>query len=240
VAITKPKLLLFGARGSIGQNIKSFFCGKGWNVISVGRGPGGEPDSGTPGPWIALDPDDEHADYSLLDPHAPYDAVCWAQGANCSDSIYSVDGQAHLDLYRANCLFILLTLKALLTGNRLTSPARLCVISSIWQDVARQQKLSYTVTKAALQGLVLSASIDLGEAGHLINAVLPGALDTPMTRANLNPQQLDRLQSGTLFGRLATIEDVSALVWFLCSPENKSITGQFINVDLGFSRAHIV
>lgn len=240
MVITKPKLLLFGARGNIGQSINSYFCGKGWNVIGVGRGFASEPDGDTRGPWIALDSGDEGADYRPLGLHAPYDAVCWAQGTNGGDSVYSVDGQAHLEMYRANCLFILLTLKALLTGNCLTTPARLCVISSIWQDVARQQKLSYTVTKAALQGLVLSASIDLGEAGHLINAVLPGALDTPMTRANLNPQQLDRLQSGTLFGRLATTEDVSALVWFLCSPENKSITGQFINVDLGFSRAHIV
>jgi Dehydrogenases with different specificities (related to short-chain alcohol dehydrogenases) len=66
------------------------------------------------------------------------------------------------------------------------------VISSIWQNIARQNKLSYCVTKAALQGLIQSLMIDLGSAGHLVNAVLPGVLDTQMTRNNLLAEQLQK------------------------------------------------
>jgi NAD(P)-dependent dehydrogenase (short-subunit alcohol dehydrogenase family) len=93
----------------------------------------------------------------------PYTAVCWAQGANLNDSVHTFDRDKHLDLYEANVVYILVTLKALLDAELLAPAARLCVISSIWQNLARQQKLSYCVSKAALQGLVLSAAADLAD-----------------------------------------------------------------------------
>jgi 3-oxoacyl-[acyl-carrier protein] reductase len=143
-------------------------------------------------------------------------------------------------MYKANCLYILATLRILLEIDALLSPARLCVISSIWQNISRQDKLSYSMTKAALQGLVLSASADLATHGHLINAVLPGALDTPMTITNLTRQQVEKISTATRFNRLSKIEDVVSLVLFLCSAENTGITGQFIAVDLGFSHVHLL
>ena len=90
------------------------------------------------------------------------------------------------------------------SSERLAGGARLCVISSIWQTSARPNKLSYMVSKAALQGLVLSAATDLAERGILVNAVLPGALDTPMTRQNLTAEQIDRIAGMTKFDRLAS------------------------------------
>jgi hypothetical protein len=96
------------------------------------------------------------------------------------------------------------------------------------------------MTKAALSGLVLSAAADLAGDGHLINAVLPGALDTPMTRKNLAAAQIGTLSSATGFGRLPALGDVASLVLFLCSPQNSGITGQFIAADLGFSNVRLL
>jgi len=96
------------------------------------------------------------------------------------------------------------------------------------------------MSKAALQGLVQSASIDLAKDGILINAILPGALDTPMTRQNLAAEQLEKLTSGTFFNKLASLKDVSNLAVFLCSSKNTGITGQFIAADLGFSHARLL
>lgn len=143
-------------------------------------------------------------------------------------------------MYRSNCLFILATLKVLLEHQLLEPASRLCVISSIWQQRARQNKLSYCTTKAALRGLVLSAATDLARDGHLINAVLPGALDTPMTRANLSDSQLQSLVSATGFHRLASLNDVVSLVLYLSSSENAGLTGQFIAADMGFSNVRLV
>ena len=231
------KFLLFGGTGAIGTAIAAGAVERGWSVVSTAR----EQKTTAKGPqWIKVDPMAPDFSPEDLCAHGPYSGVCWAQGANTNDSVYDVNLAKNRELYEANCLFVLATLKTLLDCNLLLRPARLCVISSIWQKLARQNKLSYCMTKAALEGLVLSAATDLAADGHLINAVLPGALDTPMTRQNLSAAQIDTLTSATRFQRLPTLRDVSSLVLFLCSPENTGITGQFIAADLGFSNVRLL
>jgi NAD(P)-dependent dehydrogenase (short-subunit alcohol dehydrogenase family) len=159
---------------------------------------------------------------------------------NFSDDIYSFDLTKHQAMYEANVTYILNSLQDLMKSNCLAPAARLCVISSIWQNIARQNKLSYCITKSALQGLVQSLSVDLGKQGMLINAVLPGALDTVMTRANLSQEQISLLESITPLSSLPNLSDVTGLVAYLCSSQNTGITGQFIAADRGFSNARIL
>lgn len=224
------RTLVFGASGQIGMACADALVNAGHTLDRTARHP--DPDTGI----VGFDPFDAGAEL----PIGPFGAVVWAQGANCNDSILAFDREAHLDLYRANALFVVETLARLLAEDRLLDGARLCIVSSVWQTVGRQGKLSYMMSKAALQGLVVSAAIDLAERGMLVNAVLPGALDTAMTRANLSPEQIERIAGATPFARLSTVEDVAGLVTFLCSPANVSITGQFVAVDLGFRNAHLV
>jgi 3-oxoacyl-[acyl-carrier protein] reductase len=223
-------LLLFGGTGAIGTAISEYAEDRGWRVTVVSRR----------GPGLNYDPFDEASTFEPIASQAPFTAVCWAQGANATDSVYDLDLERHMEIYRANCVYILATLQMLLGNHLLSKPARLCVISSIWQNLARQTKLSYCMSKAALEGLVLSASTDLAVDGHLFNAVLPGALETPMTRKNLSADQIAGLTNATRFGRLPALEDVASAVFYLCSVANTGITGQFIAADLGFSRVRIV
>jgi NAD(P)-dependent dehydrogenase (short-subunit alcohol dehydrogenase family) len=233
------RILVFGATGAIGQSVVEAAIARQWHVTAVARRLPAGPSVGAT-TYLAVDPLADTFLPGQLKTDTPYTSVCWAQGANLNDNVYNVDTTAHLEIYRANCLYILVTLQALLQQQLLVQASRLCVISSIWQNLARQSKLSYCMSKAALQGLVLSASADLAAEGHLINAVLPGALETPMTRRNLTPAQIDGLTSATAFGRLPAVTDVASLVCYLCSPENTGITGQFIAADLGFSHVRIV
>jgi len=232
------KLLLFGAGGAIGQQIQAKFIAEGWDVVSTGRH--ANPEKDKKHVWVQVDPLAPDFDGSVFEGHAPFTAVCWAQGANLNDSAYDVNLEKHMELYRANCLFILAGLQKLLARKLLAPASRLCVISSIWQNMARHDKLSYGMTKAALQGLVLSAAADLAADGHLINAVLPGVLDTPMTRRNLSAEQVKQVSSATKFNRLPALDDVANMVFYLCSPQNTGITGQFITSDLGFSHVRLL
>jgi 3-oxoacyl-[acyl-carrier protein] reductase len=234
----RQRLLLFGASGAIGGAVLDAAKERGWRVTAVSRTRSSQTADGVR--WIAADPLDAAFSSDVLAGDAPYNSVCWAQGANRNDSVYDVDVESHLAIYNANCTYILVTLKPLLQAGLLEHGSRLCVISSIWQQLARQNKLSYCMSKAALQGLVLSAAADLARDGHRINAVLPGALDTPMTRANLSAEQIEGLTRATGFVRLPQLGDVASLVCYLCSAENTGITGQFIAADLGYSRVRIV
>ena len=232
------KLLVFGASGAIGGAVCAAAVARGWDVTAVSRNVKEGAIAGVRS--VAADPLAEGFSARTALGVGSYDAVCWAQGANTNDSVYDASVEKNLELYRANCVYIVASLRALLSEGLLSNGSRLCVISSIWQNLARQKKLSYCMTKAALQGLVLSAAADIAADGHLINAVLPGALETPMTRKNLTASQIDGLASATQFGRLASLEDVASVVMYLCSRENTGITGQFIGADLGFSSVRIV
>lgn len=220
--------IVFGGGGQIGAACCAALERGGHAVLATGRRAG----DGV----HAYDP---LADAAAIPGDAVFDVAVWAQGANINDSVAGFDVGKHRDLYDANVLFVAASMNALLTSGRLRHGARLVVISSVWQRVARRNKFSYMVTKAAIQGLVQSAALDLAERGMLVNAVLPGALDTPMTRANLTPEQIDRLAAMTPFGRLPAVDDVAKLTAFLCSEQN-SITGQFVSVDLGFENAKLV
>jgi NAD(P)-dependent dehydrogenase (short-subunit alcohol dehydrogenase family) len=230
----QQRLLLFGASGQIGQAIKQEFVSKGWNVLSVTRDQKiAEANKGTIY-WDVLK--DSQPDLpEALKKQKAFDSVCWAQGMNLSDDIYQFKIEYHRALYEANVVYILQSLSELVRHHVLKDFARLTIISSIWQELTKPNKLSYSITKAALRGVVLSLAADMAIDGYLINAVLPGVLDTPMTRANLTEIQMSSVKKATHFDRLPTLEDVARTVFFLSSKENTGLTGQFIKVDLGFS-----
>lgn len=236
--VKQPVVGVFGASGSIGKAICATMASEGWKVLAITRSGASEPATQLAAQCVAWDSEPGDNARDALNAQ-PLDAAVWAQGSNCTDSIATFDLNQHMALYEANVLFVLRTLHQLLEGDWLAPRSRLCVISSIWQDIARPDKLSYCVTKSALRGLVQSVALDLGSRGMLINAVLPGALDTPMTRANLSAPQIDRLAGMTPVGHLPALDNVCAAVQFLCSPGNTSVTGQFIAVDGGFSYAKV-
>jgi NAD(P)-dependent dehydrogenase (short-subunit alcohol dehydrogenase family) len=108
------------------------------------------------------------------------------------------------------------------------------IISSIWEESTRPNKLSYTISKSALSGLVKNIAIDLSSRNILINNVLPGVIDNEMSRKNLSETTMNYVKDYLHFNRLITLDDVYKTVKFLLC-ENTGITGQSIKVDLGFT-----
>ena len=235
----RKTIVIFGATGAIGRSLANWFSQHDWRVVGVRRSINIDQTEKTERiEWVTWNPQSNKSTPPEMT--SPTDAIVWAQGLNCNDSIYSFNSQRHAEIYYANVAYILDTLSALLHSSLLADSCRLAIISSIWQEIARQDKLSYMVTKSALKGLVQSLMVDLGKKGYLVNAVLPGALDTPMTKANLSANQIKSLESSTPLGCLATLDDICNLTGFLCSSSNTGITGQFLIADRGFSYAKII
>ncbi|MFD5228744.1 SDR family NAD(P)-dependent oxidoreductase [Streptomyces qaidamensis] len=95
---------------------------------------------------------------------------------------------------------------------------------------------AYNVTKAALLSLVRSASAELGVHRIRVNAVLPGAIATAMTRQMLDePGVTEGLLQLTPLGRLGKPDDVTSAVEYLASPDARWVTGAALVVDGGQS-----
>lgn len=223
-----PKVLLFGAGGALGAAIASELLREESTVFTAGTTLcSGAVDH----LQLAYDSPCSASTFSSL---PGLDAVVWAQGLNCSDTVESFEAHDLQRLLQGNVLFIASSLQALLTAGKLEAGSRLVIVSSIWQFESRPGKFSYTLSKAALQGLVKSCALDLGRRGILINAVLPGVVDTPMTRTHLSAEQITSITSQSALGRLPEPADIASAVAFLVGPANRAITGQFLTVDAGF------
>jgi NAD(P)-dependent dehydrogenase (short-subunit alcohol dehydrogenase family) len=97
---------------------------------------------------------------------------------------------------------------------------------------------AYCVSKAAVLALTRVAAKAGGKHRVRVNAVLPGAIDTPMLWGNLrdgqDPQELiDMLVKQHPIGRIGQTDDIARAVAFLCDPANSFVTGAMLAVDGG-------
>ncbi len=93
---------------------------------------------------------------------------------------------------------------------------------------------NYGPSKGGLVSLTRVLALELGRFGVLVNAVAPGAIDTPMLRAmeEAPRERLRMAQPTNTFGEAA---DVAHAVAFLADPRTRFITGQTLYVDGGKS-----
>ena len=169
-----------------------------------------------------------------LQPITNIDIVIWAQGYNFNDNIETFQMDQFQKMINGNVEFILATLHFLLNHNCINHNSKMVIISSIWEICSRENKLSYSISKAALSCLVKNVAFDLSKKNILINNVLPGVIDNEMSRNTLSNEQLKYIENYLGFERLITLNDVFNTVKFLVT-ENTGITGQSIVVDLGFT-----
>jgi NAD(P)-dependent dehydrogenase (short-subunit alcohol dehydrogenase family) len=169
-----------------------------------------------------------------------FDGIVWAQGINAADSIEKFEIENYEKIMDANITYMLNSLKILLDDGKVNQDAQLVVLSSIWSQTSRPNKLSYGISKAALSGLVRSLSVDLGPLGIHVNSVLPGPIDTPMTIKNLKPQELARVISETPIKRLVSLDEVVSVVCGIVTGKLRGVTGQEIVIDGGWSVSKLV
>jgi NAD(P)-dependent dehydrogenase (short-subunit alcohol dehydrogenase family) len=109
-------------------------------------------------------------------------------------------------------------------------------ISSIEAFVGNPFLPAYGASKAGLLGLTRSSCALLGPDGIRVNAVCPGAVDTPLLAPLLEiPGARENLISHTPLGRLARPEDIASVVRFLLSDGAAYISGASLTVDGGMT-----
>jgi 3alpha(or 20beta)-hydroxysteroid dehydrogenase len=114
-----------------------------------------------------------------------------------------------------------------------SSIVNICSVAAL----AGHAAAAYTASKWALRGLTRTASLELGERGVRVNAVMPGLVDTPLM-ASASPAFNDAALAEIPLGRVGLPADIAPTIVLLCSDESSYYNGAEIVIDGGLT-AHV-
>jgi NAD(P)-dependent dehydrogenase (short-subunit alcohol dehydrogenase family) len=124
---------------------------------------------------------------------------------------------------------------------------RIVCVGSLYSRFGVARTAAYTASKHALLGLTRVLAAEYPKRGVTANAIIPGFVDTEMVReeaeAAAAARDLSREEIVKRFlriqpiGRMVSVEEVGALVAYLCSEAAAPVTGQAIDIDGGAFQA---
>jgi NAD(P)-dependent dehydrogenase (short-subunit alcohol dehydrogenase family) len=94
---------------------------------------------------------------------------------------------------------------------------------------------AYSASKGGIAQLTKSLAIAWAKDGIRVNAVAPGWIETPLTKALVDdPARSEPILARTPLGRWGVPGDIVGPVMFLCSPASAFVTGVILPVDGGY------
>jgi glucose 1-dehydrogenase len=240
-------MLVTGAAGGIGRATVDLFSEKGWLVVGVDRQEYG---AGFPsnGLFIQSDisnPDDIQEIYRQSAGFSSFlNAIVNNAAIQVSKPILETSAE-EWDMTMAS------NLRSVFLGAKLAHPmliqaaggGAIVNVSSVHAVATSANISAYAASKGGLLALTRAMAIEFAPDNIRVNAVLPGAVDTPMLRASMErdlygdfsvQQRLDNLANKTVNGRIGTPAEIAHAIYFLAdSSQSSFMTGQALVVDGG-------
>jgi NAD(P)-dependent dehydrogenase (short-subunit alcohol dehydrogenase family) len=239
-------MMITGAAGGIGRATVKLFHEKGWKVIGVDRNEFGE---GFPQGGLFI-----QADISLAESMTTIfvktkeytdtlDALINNAAHQVNKSILEISVE-EWDLVMAS------NLRSVFLASKLAHPllaanggGAIVNTSSVHAIQTSAKIAAYAASKGGLLALTRQMAIDFAQDEIRVNAILPGAVDTPMLRNGMGRghltdgslhERLENLASKTVNGRIGRPEEIAHGIYFLADNEQSSfMTGQALVVDGG-------
>ena len=215
-------VLLTGATGGIGEAIADVYRANGDKVIAPTRAS------------MDLSKEQSIHDY-LATLNGEVDVFIHCAGINYPKQINELTEADIQKTLQVNTLSFYSICKSLSPHFQRKKSGYVLGVSSIYGEYSRKGRLAYAASKHALNGMVKSLAIEMGEHNVKVNGIAPGFIDTKLTRQNNTDEVIEGFKRKIPLARLGDPNDIAEIVYFLCSPKNNYINGQCIIADGGYS-----
>jgi len=237
-------ILITGAAGGIGRASVDLFAQQGWRVIGVDRNEFGQfPQNGL---FIRSDISRPEAMESIFEQARAFTDSLDALVNNAALQVAKPLIQTTVEEWDA---VMAANLRSVFLGVKLAHPllkaggGAIVNVSSVHAVQTSANIAAYAASKGGLLALTRAMAIEFAPENIRVNAILPGAVDTPMLRAGLGrghvgsgdmQERLDNLARKTVNGRVGKPEEIAHAIHFLADNDQSSfMTGQAIIVDGG-------
>lgn len=239
-------VLITGAGGGIGRACVRHFADKGWCVIGVDRDEFGSdfPDDGR---FIKADisqPDSPESIFQQARDFQPtLDVLINNAAVQVAKPLVETSIEEWDAVMASNLRSVFLFVKLAHPLMKAAGGGAIVNVSSVHAIQTSANIAAYAASKGGLLALTRAMAIEFAPDNIRVNAILPGAVDTPMLRAGLGrghvghgdlQQRLDNLARKTVNGKVGKPEEIAHAIYFLADDEQSSfMTGQAMVVDGG-------
>ena len=213
----------------MGRAVAERFLAEAWNVIAVDLDaevlavPGYHP--------VPVDISDRAALATALVPlPSGLRAVVNAAGIYPTTTLADYDDATYHRIFDVNVLGTLNVIAETVPALRAAGGGAVVNFASIDAFAVSRGQLIYSASKAAVVSLTRSLAIELGDDNITVNAVAPGWVDTPGTRAG---GRLEEAIKTIPLGRAAQPDEIADWVWKLC--HGSYLTGETLVISGGLT-----
>ncbi len=155
-------------------------------------------------------------------------------GINIKNKAENITYKEFNNIIRVNLISPFMFSKSAINSMKKNKWGRIINIASIWSKTSITERISYSSSKFGLHGMTLGLAKELGEYSILVNSVSPGFVNTQLTKKNLKGKEKIKLINQVPLKRLAEVDEITNLIFWLASMENTYLTGENISIDGGF------
>lgn len=121
------------------------------------------------------------------------------------------------------------------SASAMKAGGKIVIISSIASMVGFAGLAHYCASKAGVNGLVRAAALELAQRGITVNAIAPGAIETPGASGAMDDAAKKGAAAAIPLKRWGTPKDIAHAAAYLCSDGAGYVTGQVLVVDGGWT-----
>lgn len=232
---TQHVALVTGSSGGIGSAIVELFLAQGWGVVGIDRASGKKAGIEFIKADLASIRDIRRATKAIRSRYPRIDAIVNNAAEQVVKPLPKTTPEEWDRTMAVNvrpAYLLMAELHDLLNETQ----GAVVNIASVHAVATSPGMAAYVASKGALVALTRAMALEFASSGVRVNAVLPGAIDTPMLAAGLKRSKtaLKTFAARHPLGKIGTPRDVAEAVYFLADSSHSGfITGQTLTVDGG-------